>query len=432
MSNFRKIMNLYKVMNQQWLSIEELQRIQNKMLRKMIKHAYDKVPFYHEKFRTAGLRPEDIKTIDDLVKIPITTKIDIKNNADRVIANGVNITKCDVSITSGSTGIPLKVYYSEYDDDYEKAIALRPNLSCGQKIWDKWVVITSPEHIVKKKWFQKFGFFSPSYLSLFSDTREQLSILERIKPRILDGYASSLFLLAQEVKKSDQFTSRPEIIFSTSEILDEKTRSYIRSVFDAEVYDQFGCVELARTAWECPAHSGYHIDMDAVVMEFLHDGEPVTAGERGEIVYTGLYNYAMPFIRYAIEDIGIPSDKKCSCGRGLPLMSVIEGRKDAYIQIPNGKIFSPIIWTILLRKYQDILKFKVVQETRNLVKIFIVTSSNYQPIHTEKIISEVKQLLGQDIFVEVYVVDTIPRDPSGKVRSVTSKIKIDWSKTMAD
>lgn len=248
----------------------------------------------------------------------------------------------------------------------------------------------------------------------------------------MDGYASSLFLLAQEFKKMDQFTSQPEIIFSTSEILDEKTRSYIRSVFDAEVYDQFGCVESARTAWECPAHSGYHIDMDAVVMEFLHDGEPVTAGERGEIVYTGLFNYAMPFIRYAIEDIGIPSDKKCSCGRGLPLMSVIEGRKDAYIQVPNGKIFSPIIWTILLRKYQDILKFKVVQETRNLIKIFIVTDSNYQLLNTEKIISEIKHLLGQDIFVEVHIVDKIPRDPSGKVRSVTSMIKIDWSKTMAD
>ena len=362
MSNIRKLWYLHKVMKQQWLKTSELEEIQRKMLRGIIKHAYENVPLYHRKFNSVGVKPNDIKTVEDIRKIPITTKQELRDNfPDGVIARGVDVNKCWTSRTSGSTGIPLTVVYGEKDEDYEKAIALRPNLSCGQKIRDKWVVITSPAHATPKKWFQRLGFFGPDGISLLTDIQEQISIIERINPDVIDGYSSAIYLLAKEIKETGNDKIRPRIIYGSAELLTDEMREYINSVFGVEIYDQFGCVELARTAWECPEHFEYHIDIDAVVMEFLSRGEAVGSGERGEIVYTGLYNYSMPFIRYAVGDIGVPTDEKCPCGRGLPLMKVIEGRTDAFVQVPNGKIFSPIIWTILLRPYK-LEHFKVIQE----------------------------------------------------------------------
>ena len=309
MSNLRKIWYLHNVMKQQWLKTSELEEIQRKMLRGIVKHAYENVPFYHRKFRSVGVKPDDIKTVEDIRKIPITTKQELRNNfPDGIIAKGVDINKCDISKTGGSTGIPLTVVYNEKADDYEKAIALRSNLSCGQKIRDKWAVITSPGHIVPQKWFQKLRIFAPEFISVYDSTKEQISIIEKINPYVLDGYASSIYLLAREIKETGNDKIHPKIIFTTAELLTDDMREYIESVFGVKVYDQFGCVELARTAWECPEHCGYHIDMDAVLMEFVRDGEQVAPEERGEIVYTGLYQHAMPFIRYATSDIGILSD----------------------------------------------------------------------------------------------------------------------------
>jgi len=414
-------------MKQQWLKTSELEEIQRKMLRGIIKHAYENVPFYHSKFDSVGVKPDDIKTVEDLSKIPITTKQELRDNfSSGIIAKGVNINKCDVSKTSGSTGIPLTVYYSEKDDDYEKAIALRPNLSCGQKIRDKWAVITSPDHIAFKKWFQKFRVFAPEYVSLFAGVNEQISILENFQPDVLDGYPSSIYLLAKGIKEMGNDKIHPKIIFTTAELLTDDMRKYVESVFGVKVYDQFGCVELARTAWECPEHCGYHIDMDAVVMEFLRDGEAVTPGERGEIVYTGLYQHAMPFIRYAVGDIGIPSDEKCPCGRGLPMMKLVEGRTDAFVQVPDGRVFSPIIWTILLRPFLEISQFKVIQEKKNLIKVQIVKGKGFMEKTIDRVKRDIKNVLGEDMHIEVEFVDEIPRE-AGKVRSVVSKIKIDWN-----
>ena len=416
-------------MKQQWFKTSELEEIQRKMLRGIIKHAYENVPFYHQKFRLVGIKPDDIKTVDDLKKIPVTTKQELRDNfPEGVITKGVDINKCWVSHTSGSTGMPLTIIYDEKDDDYEKAIALRPNISCGQKVRSGWASFTTPDHIVPKKWFQHIGFFSPKFISIFDSVREHIQIIEKFNPDVLDGFSSSIYLLAKEIKKTGTDKINPRLIFGTAETLTDGMRKYINSAFGVEMHDQFGCAELGRTAWECSEHCGYHIDMDAVIMEFLSDGEAVASGERGEIVCTGLYQHAMPFIRYASGDVGIPSDEKCPCGRGLPLMKVLEGRKDAFIQVPNGKIFSPLIWTLLMRYYSDISQFKVIQEKIDLIRIQIVEGKVFSQETIYRVKKDVKNVLGEDVCIETEIVDKIPREKSGKSRSVVSKVRVDWSR----
>jgi len=416
-------------MKSQWKPYEELKELQDRKLRAITKHAYENVSFYHQKFDSAGVHPEDIKTVEDLPKLPITTKQEVKENfPGRIVARGVDISKCWLPHTSGSTGIPLTVAYDEAAEDFQKAVALRPNLSCGQKPWDRWVDITAPYQIKPKKWFQRIGVFSPIGISLFLEPKEQVSVIEKINPDVIDGYSSAIYLLAREIKELGNSKIRPRIIYGTSELLTDEMREYINAVFGVEMYDQFGCVELGRTAWECPAHSGYHIDVEAVVMEFVRNGRQVPAGERGEIIYTTLYNYAMPLIRYAVGDIGVPSDEKCPCGRGLPLMKLLEGKADAFVQVPSGRIFSSMTWTVLLKLFSSIAQFKVIQERIDEIRIQVVPGRGFTQDTINHIIRDVKHVLGDEVHIEIEPVDEIPRDKSGKVRSVISKVKIDWSK----
>jgi phenylacetate-CoA ligase len=426
MAQTHKIWNLLKLMRSQWWSLEKLQSLQEKKLRRIIDFCYHTIPLYHDKFKAAGIRPGDIRSLHDLKKIPFVTKQEIQENfPKRIVAPRVNMDTCWKVHTSGSTGRPMTVVYDASAEDFEKATALRPNLSCGQKLHDRWAVITYPDRIVEKQWFQKIGILSPSYISLFDEVTTQLSFLERFKPDVLDGYSSNLYLLAQEVQKRGDEVFAPRMIYGTSETLTPQMRATVNAAFKVRMFDQYGGVEMGRTAWECPEHTGYHMDMESVIMEFIREEETVSPGERGEIVYTNLYNYAMPFLRYKCGDIGIPSDEKCSCGRGLPLMKSLEGRKDSFILLPSGRIFPPTTWIIVLMKH-PIQQFKVIQHTIDHIEILIVPGNTFSEEECTKIKEETKEVLKEEVEIEITLVKEIPREKSGKLRCFQSKVTIEW------
>ena len=391
----------------------------------MVKHAYDNTEFYHRKFKDARVRPEDIRTVDDLKKIPFTTKDEVrKNSTGSMIARGVDLKKCMIVKTSGSTGIPTDVIYDPSANDFSKAINLRSHIENGLTPFSKWVIFGDPRRFPKPRWFQKAGVFNPQWVSVFDPAEKQLELLQKIRPDVIGGYTSSILLLARAIKDKGINGITPSAIISTGELLDSRTRDYIDSVFDLKMVDQFGCVELNRTAWECSEHAGYHIDVDAVVMEFISDGEITAPGERGEIVYTGLYNYAMPLIRYNIEDVGVPSDEVCSCGRGLPLMKLVEGRSDSFMQTPDGRVFAAMIWEPLMRWIPGIVQFKAIQEKKDLIRILVVRDQAFTEATSERIVHDVQEIMGEGMYVDVEIVDEISKEKSGKVRCAVSKVAV--------
>ncbi|WP_440953860.1 phenylacetate--CoA ligase family protein [Methanosarcina sp. Mfa9] len=423
MSSLNKLRLLHQAQKNQWLKPSELEELQTKKLRSIVKHAYENTEFYHKKFKAAGIHPDDIRTLNDLSKIPFTTKEELRQQTlESRVSRGLDLSQCHVTETSGSTGIPLKIVYDEAADDFSKAINLRSHTENGLKLRSRWAVFGDPHHYQKPRWFQKLRIFNPIQISVFEPIEKQIDTLSKFKPEVLDGYTSSIRLLAEAVEKNDIKDINPKVVFGTSELLDPDTRKYINSVFDVEMIDHFGCVELNRTAWECGEHAGYHIDVDAVVMEFISDGEAADPGERGEIVYTGLYNYAMPLIRYSIEDVGVPSDEVCPCGRGLPLMKLIEGRSDSFMQIPDGRIFSPIIWTLIMRQIPGVGQFKAIQERKDLIRVLVVRDQAFTEAAAGQIVHDVQEVMGEGIHVDVEVVEEIQKEPSGKVRCAVSKV----------
>lgn len=414
---------------------EKLRRYQEKRLRAVVKYAYDFVPFYHEKFRAAGVLPSDIRTLENLSKLPVIWKDVIKDESStRVVSREFRVNRLKEVRTSGSTGKPFQVFINGVEDDWRKSIYMRANISCGQRARDRWVVVTTPHHFSDTTGLQRvLGVFAQTCVNLYSGVSEQIRLVKEARPDVLDGYSGWLVSLAKEVKRRGVESIRPRIMFGSAEFMDEASVKLVEDVFGAPFYDQFGCSEVDRTAWVCPAKVGYHMDVDSVITQFVDDeGEEVACGESGDVLYTSLFNYAMPLIRYGVGDVGAASDEECSCGRVLPLMKVVEGRSDSLLVLPDGGFLSPVTFLAAMNAfdlYDQIEEFRLVQKKVDLFKIFIrkKDSSVDEDVLGSRLAAHVAKSLGTDVSgvnVDVEFVDEIPVGSGGKHRSVVSEVRV--------
>jgi phenylacetate-CoA ligase len=157
-------------------------------------------------------------------------------------------------------------------------------------------------------------------------------------------------------------------------------------------------------------------------LEFIENGEKVGAGESGEILVTNLDANAMPLIRYEIGDCGVPIDDECPCGRGLPLMKNIEGRRDDFLILPDGRLVSPrrtstSVWAVL-----GVDQYRIIQKKKDLAVIELVKGQGFSEHTITQASDGLRAVLGPDVQVRVDVVDNIPTGKTGKMRKVISEV----------
>jgi phenylacetate-CoA ligase len=415
-----------------WTS-DRLRKYQNKMLKRIVKYAYDNVPFFHEKFDELKIKPDDVRTVEDLEKLPIIRKDDIRGNLDKLISREYDVSSLKMLKTSGSTGEPLCFYISGAEDEFRKAKHLRANIALGQRLRDRWVTITAPVHFNETTRLQRIlGIYAPLSVSVFDDVATQFSCVEKLKPDVLDGYASSLLLLAKETGRRGSHTIAPRFMISGAEVIDVSSRRFIEDMFGAPLFDQYATAEFERLAWQCEEKGEYHIDADSVILEFVDEnGEGVGSGESGEIICTSLFNYAMPFIRYALGDLGRSSQEKdCSCGRTFPLMKVVEGRANDVIVLPDGRVMSAVTFLAgiyQLSFYKDIYKFRIIQKEVDRFK-FLVKLRDCCCLDRGVAEKELREFFSRlfnvdgEVDFELEFVDDIPLDKSGKFRVIISEV----------
>ncbi|MHA1862957.1 MAG: phenylacetate--CoA ligase family protein [Candidatus Thorarchaeota archaeon] len=408
--------------------LDTIRNLQKKKLLRMIEYSYNTIPFYHRKFKKAGIHPSDINTESDMKKIPFTTKTELLSTPlSELTPRGIDLSRCHLSRTSGSTGTNMTIVYDAKAYAYERALTYRSNISAGQTITDVMLAISSPSAVSKTPiWFQKLGILPKYNVSVLTPVPDIIKTIDRIKPDILYGYASSLWTIATHLRDSKPLVKQPRIVMSTAELLDPKMRKDFENEFNALILDQFGCVEMGRTAWECPTHNGYHMNIDSVLFEFVRDNEEVAANEDGEIVYTNLYNFSMPLIRYAVGDIGSRVDEPCTCHRKLPLMKAINGRKDDFIIRKDGTRLSPILFALIMKYKEGVKRYRVIQKDYSHILIQVVPSDSYSEDVTNQIIEETSEIIGDQFSIVVDLVDSIEEKGTGKIRSVISDVPFSW------
>ena len=414
----------YHACRRQWHA-KELEEYQTKNLRAIIKHAYEHVEFYKKQLDSVGIKPHDIKTWEDLPKLPTLSKQDLRMHFHDLIANNIKLEECGISKSSGSTGEPTTLLKDKNVGAYEHAAIIRQQLACGIKFGERFLFVSPdpwrPPILNYCTGFQRVWLF-PKRKNL-----DHLSLLRNLRPTVIYGAPSYMRALARKVQ-GHELGNHLKAIISSYELLDKWTRQYISDAFDAEVFDNYGSSEGGSIAWECSEHIGYHINTDNVIVEILKGSEPVNEGERGEIVVTYLHNQAMPLIRYKIGDVGTFTNELCPCGRKLPLMGSVKGRTVDFIVGSDGGVVSPHILMGIIEESTmfestfPISLFQIIQENKNLVVIKIVRDIGVTPKVRDYIERGFNYVLGEEMKIRVESVDSISYEKSGKFKTVISKV----------
>lgn len=417
----------------QWWSRSELERFQQEKLQALLKHTYENVPYYHKIFKKLELKPQDIKNGDNLQKLPILTKEHIRNNLDDLTAKNYSKEELIPSATGGSTGEPMRFFIDKEWDTWNTAAAYREWSWAGYNLGDKMAYLWGAPQDLPNRAKLKAKIYNliqrTIWLDAFNMTEKRLDeyvgILRKFKPKVINAYASAIYLMAQYMEKRGIDDIRPEAILTSCEVLFDYQRETIERAFGCEVFDYYSGRDTTLQAGECPEHSGYHLAIENAVIEFIKDDEHVSPGELGKIMITDLSNYAMPFIRYEIGDLGAPSDDMCSCGRGLPLMEKVVGRVTDIITTKEGKHIHGEFFTHLFYDTRGIKQFQFIQKTKDYAILRIVKGENYLQTELDTIIEKIYEQCG-DMKIDVEFVESIPLTRSGKYRFTISEVEIEF------
>jgi phenylacetate-CoA ligase len=248
----------------------------------------------------------------------------------------------------------------------------------------------------------------------------------RHRPRILFGYPSSVYRFAEFARDHGLGDIKFEAMFSSAEVLFPGQREFIERIFGGKMFDRYGTRELGGISCECPAHTGLHVSIDNNYIEIIRDldsNEPTQPGEAGHVIVTNLNNYGMPFIRYSVEDMGTWSTlEQCPCGRELPLMDLVQGRRIDMFRTKDGRS----VWggfASPLFGMEGVERFQLVQKSVDLVVARIVRDGDLDQVGLDTIERTVKIALGDEVEVRFEFPDHIPVLDSGKYRYAISEIR---------
>ncbi len=363
------------------------------------------------------------KSIEDITKIPVIDKqLLVQNSYDRLISNKYKLNNLIPIKTAGSNGMPFLFYVDYAFDQFRKTQFLRPYITNGRKLWDSSVSF-SIHNPPAKKWFQYLSIINNIHIFSGSDINNQIKILQKKKPAVIQGYGSILNLLSNKIIEENISIPKPRLVFTDSELLLPDMRRNIETAFQTRVIDVYGTYETDNIGYECHYHEGYHIAIDSVIMEFINNGKTAKPNEEGEVVVTVLNNFAMPFIRYNLHDIGSYSEKQCSCGRTFPLMNQIKGRTNDYMITPDGKRLSYFNIANFDKLAPNVREYQIVQEDINYFNVFVVPGIEYNNQGENTFIPVIKKIF-PDAKIKINLVPNIEREQSGKFKAFKSMVNL--------
>lgn len=414
----------------QWRSYDDLKHDQEKQLRHLIEFSYGNVPYYRNLFNSLVLSPKDIQTIEDLEKLPILTKDIIKTHWEEFKPANLSSMKYHNQATGGSTGTPMQYRLFKHDRFLGGAILYRGWGYGGYNLGDKTIFLAG----------SSLGFNASSRMTTFvhemarnlrklssfdmgtDEMREYSRIINSFKPRIIRGYASSIYFFAKWIEENNLKIHSPTAIFTTSDNLFPYMRAKISEVFGCEVYDGYGLNDGGVSAYECSEHAGLHIDTERSIMEVVDDEAHQMDHGIGQILATSLYNYAMPFIRYDTGDNGHIIDDVCNCGRGYPLLKEIAGRTTDILFTPEGKNVHGWFFLYIFWDYgKGIKEYQVVQETLKKIAIKIVPEEGFDESQLN-CIREVVSKRSPGWEIEFKYVDAVERSSAGKYKFIINDL----------
>lgn len=408
----------------QWLTAEELRRLQLGQLNAQLARARSFVPFYQ---RRGGI-PNSIASFDELESIPVLRKDDLRLAGRDIVARDVADDKLLEIHTGGTTGKPLTIYCDRavlqrnfaFFERFKEWAGIRP----GMRIATFGGRIIVPHNQDRPPYWRhnlaNRALLLSSYHLSPATVDSYVERLASFRADMLEGYPSSLAPIARHVLQAGRTDIRPRAVITSSETLDPEMRAVFERAFGCRVFDQYGSAEMVVFVGQCE-HGRYHVSPEFGHAEVLRDDmTPAAPGELGQIVATGFINPVMPLIRYATGDLAVRRDDQCPCGRAFPVLERIEGRRDDVIVTPEGRWVGRL--DPIFKAVSSIYETRIVQDAIDHVRVESVVDGEFTAEQEAVLYAELRNRLGPTMRIDIARVSELPRTASGKLRSVVNLI----------
>ncbi len=359
----------------------EIVALQGRLLRAQVENAWKNVPFYRKRWEAAGVRPKDIQTPADLVKLPLVTKEDFEQDlaenppfgSYQGVANPVRI-----HASSGTTGAPKPFFHTQSDLDRIAELSARRLRAQGVTPNDL-VQVTLPFSLyiggpIAIEGAMKLGAgVLATGTGAMTPSRRQIEIARKWGATVListPSYALRLAETAREMGLDPARDFRFKMMYVTAEFCSPETRQELERSWNTRIYDNYGSVEAPASTYECHLRSGWHISEDAYIFETVdpETKRPVAAGQDGMLLITSLFREASPFFRYRVGDIVSLRDDPCECGRTFQRMSEVKGRADEMLKLRGVSVYPKSVENVLRTIPELGLEWRLVEESKGSVQ----------------------------------------------------------------
>lgn len=414
------------------MSLGELREYQRERLKLLIRHVYDHVPYYHETMKTLKLQPSDITDLNDIVKLPVLTRDDLKINYKRLKADNIPWYKIRHGHTSGTTGSPLAFLWDTNVCVAHHAADWRQKKWAGLEFGDKFISLQGRQIVPRTQTKPPFWVMNKVHNQLFMSSfhlsddylKYYVDKIAEFNPVAIEGYPSSLYILARFMENNG-ITIQVPAVLSSSETLLPFQREIIEKAFNCEVFDFYGMAERVVYGSECQKHKGKHLNMDYGLTEIVDSKNiPTGQGCHGSLVSTGLWNYAMPLIRYKTSDVSAISAVACECGRSFPLIDNVTTKAEDIIVLKDGRLIPPSIMTHPFKSLKSVSMSQIVQEDYDHVKVYLKIKDSFTTHEYNEVYQGMRERLGNDMNIEIIFLPELDKNISGKFRWVISKVPL--------
>ncbi len=399
---------------------DKLLKIQEKRVRKLAAKAWE-VPFYRERFEKAGITPKDIQTADDLLKLPLLTKDELR---EWMAAESKKPEYKDwiLDTTSGSTGKPLSILFSPREKAYMKANWFRVMQCCGYNPFFGKTMSRINAHDEnaggRDTFLQRFGILRHAYVDQYAPEEEVIDAINAYKPDWLYMNKTELMRLVLYANKTGKKIFHPKFYDPISEKVDENNRKLFKKILGPNIIDSYGSAETGACLLRLPDSDEYVIHYDSFVVNIVDEqGRPAS---EGKIVITPLYKTDLPLINYSIGDKGT-----CVERDGVRYITSIQGRMNDYFYYENGDVTSFFEVTPVIAHCPDILQIRFIEETFHLIHVQIVRddAASMNEAEIETYVSEnLNRIFKQPFQFEFEWMQSIPPDKNGKLRMIVANV----------